>query len=279
MWTAPPQAGLVIAAPRGAGAEDFACVQTLVEVVDCTWSSPFGLHAGEPAQTDRWQVVRTVSEAPIAVQHVAQSDSTTTPISFSVAVVSDYRRGGVSKSGGAPALQGGVDVRLPARWNVGVRASTIAEHGNVEVILYGAKSIEVGETELSLGASMLAYPRNARSDYGFLQASASRAIGPVDATLAVNYAPRQGNLDDRDNLYIVARARTPIGSVFGLPLTLGASVGRMRGRFAMAHVRSDWSLGLSSRIHGVDVGVTYVDNDLSTSRGDPTAVLSLAHSF
>jgi hypothetical protein len=168
---------------------------------------------------------------------------------------------------------------LPERWNFGVRGSSIAEHGNVELILYGAKTIEVGDTDLSFGVSTLAFPRAPHSDYAFVQASASRAVGPIDATLAVNYAPPQGNLDHEDNLYVVARARTPIGEVLGVPVTLGASLGRMRGRFANARSRSDWSLSLTGHVHGVDVGVSYIDNDLGDRRGAPTAVFSLTHSF
>lgn len=276
MWMAPPHAGPVAMAPRSGGGEDLACISP-IELFDCVASTPVALHTGEAPVGSR--AAQVVTEAPISTAPVAHDQPPPRRVSVNIAVVSDYRRAGVSKSGDGPALQAGVDVPLPAQWNVGARASSIAEHGNVEVILYGAKSVEVGETELSLGASTLVFPRAPGSDYAFLQASAARAIGPFDATFAVSYAPRQGNLDHRDNLYLVARARTPIGRLFGAPVTLGASIGRLRGRFAMAHVRSDWSLGLSSRILGVDVGLTYVDNDLSTSRGDPTAVLSLAHSF
>jgi uncharacterized protein (TIGR02001 family) len=274
MWMAPPPAGLVLAAPRSAGSEALACVQGPIEVLDCTVAGAGTLEIGQEAPMAPSDGSKVAKSLPLA-----RNEAAATPVTFNFAVVSDYRRAGVSKSANGPAVQGGVDVNFPAHWNAGARASTIAEHGNVEIVLYGAKSFEVDETELSLGASMLAYPRAPRSDYAFVQASASRAIGPIDATVAVSYAPNQGNLDHRDNLYLVARARTPIGDLFGFPVTLAASIGRMRGRFAMAHVRSDWSLGVSSRIRGVDVGVTYVDNDLSTSRGDPTAVLSLARSF
>lgn len=293
MWVAPPQAGLVIAAPRRGDGEALACAQAPIALADCApddvyghdafgesasgggalGKSAYGLETSQVAQAGLWHDAKALEAAPVADEQAWPH------VAFNLAVVSDYRRAGVSKSKNRPALQGGVDVTLPAHWNTGARFSTIAEHGNSEVVLYGAKSIEVGETELSFGVSTLLYPRAPQADYAFVQASASRAIGPVDATFAVNYAPSQGNLNHRDNLYLVGRARTPIGSFFGLPVTLAASLGRMRGRFAMAHVRSDWSLGLASRIHNCDVGITYVDNDLSGARGDPAIVLSLAHSF
>jgi uncharacterized protein (TIGR02001 family) len=277
MWMAPLEAGLVMTSPRGLGGEDLACAQGPIQVVDCPWAEPVDLRAQQPACVRAPQAEEVKHD--VAAPARAYSEADPSRVSFNLALVSDYRRAGVTKSAGRPAVQGGLDIAMPSHWSAGARASTIAEHGNVEVLLYGAKSIEVGDAELSFGGSILTYPHAPRSDYAFLQASASRAIGPVDATLAISYAPPQGNLDDRDNFYIVTRARTPIGSVFGLPLTLGASIGRMRGRFAMARTRSDWSLGLSSRISGIDVGLTYVDNDLHTSRGDAAAVLSLAHTF
>jgi uncharacterized protein (TIGR02001 family) len=276
MWMAPLEAGLVITAPRGLGGEDLACAQGPIQVLDCPSSDPIDLRAHDPACARAPQADEVKNDASTPPPH-SQADPSR--VTFNLALVSDYRRAGVTKSAGRPAVQGGFDIGLPSHWSAGARASTIAEHGNVEVVLFGAKSFELGDAELSIGGSILTYPHAPRSDYAFLQASVSRAIGPIDATLAISYAPPQGNLDDRDNFYIVTRARTPIGSVFGLPLTLGASIGRMRGRFAMARTRSDWSLGLSTRIYGVDVGLTYVDNDLHTSRGDPAAVLSLAHTF
>ena len=200
-------------------------------------------------------------------------------VTYTLALVSDYRRGGVSKSRGKPALQGGIDVSLSGRWNFGVRGSSIAEHGNVELVLYGAKTIEIADTDLSFGVSALTFPRAPHADYISVQTSAARTLGPIDATVAVNYTPSQDNLHGEDNLYIVARARTPVGTILGAPVTLGASLGQMRGRFAMAHSRCDWSLSLTGRVHGLDIGVSYIDNDLGGRRGDPTAVFSLAHSF
>ena len=200
-------------------------------------------------------------------------------VTYSIGLVSDYRRAGVSRSDGKPALQGSIDVRLPEQWDIGVRGASIARRGNVELTLYGAKTLEVGATDLSIGATFITFPRDKKADYAMFQANASRSIGPIDATIAVLYAPKQGNIDNEDNLYLVARARTPLGKILGAPVTLGANIGRMHGHFADAHSRSDWSLSLAANVGGLDLGLSYVDNDLGDSRGDPAAVISVTRSF
>jgi uncharacterized protein (TIGR02001 family) len=200
-------------------------------------------------------------------------------ITYTLTLASDYLRGGVSRTDGKPALQGIIDFRTHDRWSFGARGSNIAKHGNLEIALYGTKTIELGNTDLTFGVTANTYPRDPHGDYLLLQTSASRAIGPFDVTASIIYAPTQDHLDGEDNFYAVVRARTPIGTLLGAPVTLNGSIGRMRGHFADAHSRSDWSLGLVGRVAGVDIGLTYADNDLGDSRGHPRAVFSITHSF
>ena len=200
-------------------------------------------------------------------------------ITYTLALLSDYRRGGVTRTDGKPALVGTIDLRTRGGWSFGARSANIAKHGNLELALYGTKTISFGETQLSIGVTANTYPRDPSGDYLLVQTSASRAIGPVDLTGSVIYAPTQEHLDNEDNFYAVLRARTPVGAVLGMPVTLNGSIGRMRGHLADAHSRSDWSLGLVARAHGIDFGLTYVDSDLGTSRGDPAAVFSITRSF
>ena len=200
-------------------------------------------------------------------------------ITYTLTLASDYLRGGVSRTDGKPVLQGGVDFRTHDRWSFGARSSNIAKHGNLEIALYGTKTIAFGDTDLTIGLTANTYPRDPSGDYVLLQTSVARAIGPIDATASIIYAPPQSHLDDEDNFYAVIRARTPIGTVLGAPITLTGSIGRMRGHFADAHSRSDWSIGLVGRVNGIDIGLTYADNDLGDSRGNPTTVFSITRSF
>lgn len=213
---------------------------------------------------------RKASDPPLNLPHT----------SFDLAVVSDYRRGGMSRSGGHPAVQASIDVEFPGGWSVGIWGSTTdAKHSNFEIALYGAKEFEFGDTELTIGATAIIDVDRDRIDFGIAQASISHPVGPFDLTLAVNYAWEQSHLDDQDNLYVSLRGRTPIGRLLGIPLTLGASLGRTEGRFADDGVRLDWSTSLTADVEGTDIGFSYVDNDLAGERGDAAFVVSIAHTF
>ena len=277
MWTGLPNGAACAIAPAEVRRDQLLREAAYIEVFDCAERDLAASSDGlAPAQTQPLAAIGVdIPEKPAP----AREREDATRIGYTITLLSDYRRGGTSRTDGKPALQGGVDVRLPGRWNFGARGSNVARHGNVEIALYGAKSIEVGETDLSIGATAITFPRDPSGNWVFVQTSVSRPIGPIDATVSILYAPKQANLDDEDNFYAVARARTPIGTLLGAPVTLNGSIGRMRGHFADAHSRSDWSLGLVARFDAVDIGITYVDNDLGDSRGHPSAVFSITRSF
>lgn len=203
-------------------------------------------------------------------------------VAAELTLVSDYRRGGATRSDGDPALQGRIDVRHDSGWSAGAFASSI--HGrqgsNAEVALFGARKLEFGETDLSLGASAVIFLGGDADPFGVAQASVSHPVGPVDATLAVNYAWPQQALDDEYGLAINLRVRSPIGRVFGAPLTVAVSFGRAEGEFAMgADVKLDWSAGVTTEISGTEFGLSYVDNDLDDERGEGGWVFSITHEF
>lgn len=216
-------------------------------------------------------------------------DLARSPVSFferwefsgSVALVSDYRRAGTTKSGHKPAIQGHLALDAPGGWSAGVRASTTDPNkdADLDLSLYVSKSIALGETDVSFGAVALVFPGAEDSNFGLVQASVAHSIGPIDATLSVNYAWEQANLDHEDSIYVGLRARTLIGRLAGAPITVSGSVGRSDGRLAIEDTRMDWSLGVVADLHGVDVGLTYVDTDIDDERGDPGLVFSIACSF
>ncbi len=201
--------------------------------------------------------------------------------SGSLTLVSDYRRAGTTKTGHKPAIQGHLALDAPGGWSAGVRASTTDPNkdADLDLSLYVSKSFAIGETDVSFGAIALVFPGADDSNFGMVQASVSHSIGPIDATLSVNYAWEQANLDNEDNIYVGLRARTPIGRLAGAPVTVSGSVGRSDGHLAIEDTRMDWSLGVVADLHGVDVGLTYVDTDIDDERGDPGLVLSIACSF
>jgi uncharacterized protein (TIGR02001 family) len=202
-------------------------------------------------------------------------------VSAEVAVVSDYRRGGVTQSENDPALQGRIDIRNGA-WSLGAFATSMhARRGsNAQIALSGAHRLDLGETGLSLGATTVIFIGGDADPFAIAQASVSHPVGPVDATFAVNYAPPQEAIDDEHGLGLALRARTPLGRLNGAPLTAAASVGWSEGEFAMgAGTKLDWSLGVTAEIERVEIGLAYVDNDLDDHRGEGGFVFSIAHQF
>jgi uncharacterized protein (TIGR02001 family) len=203
-------------------------------------------------------------------------------VSGELALVSDYRRGGVTQSDGDPAIQGRFDVRHDDGWSMGAFATSM--HGrkgsNAQLTLFGAKRFEFGETDVSLGVTGVFFFGGEADPFAIAQASISHPLGPVDATLSVNYAPPQEALDDEYGVNVNLRARTPLGAVNGAPLTASASVGWSENEFAMgAGEKFDWSVGVTTEIAGTEFGLAYVDNDLEDDRGDAGLIFSIAHRF
>lgn len=202
-------------------------------------------------------------------------------VTAELALVSDFRRGGLTQPDNAPALQGRVDIKHHSGWSAGAFASSIngRRGSNVQVSLFGARRFDVGEAQLTLGASELIFIGGDAEPFAIAQASVSHPIGPIDITLSVSYAPPQTALDEY-GLNLTLRARTPLGRISDAPLTAAISIGRSEGEFAAgAETKLDWSLGLTTEFADTEVGIAYVDNDLDDDRGDAGLVFSFARRF
>jgi uncharacterized protein (TIGR02001 family) len=198
-----------------------------------------------------------------------------------VAFVSDYRSRGLSYTDNDAALQGGFDVAERSGWSAGVWASSISGDAGstLEMDLYAARSFDVGETEISLGATAFIYPDAEEANYGEALATLSRVLGPVDASFSVNYAWEQANLGDEDNFYVTLGGASLIGRWGSIPVSLGASVGYEEGALAIEDAKTDWSLSMTADLAGMTFGLSYVDTDLTDEPGDPAGVISLSRAF
>ena len=227
-------------------------------------------------------LARALRELRVALGDDAGRPQSPFHLSAELAVVSDYRRGGVTQSDNDPALQGRIDLRHDSGWSLGAFATSMhARRGsNAQIALSAAQRFDLGAADLSLGATTVIFIGGDADPFAIAQASVSHPIGPVDATLAVNYAPPQAAIHDEHGLNVSLRARTPLGRLNGAPLTAAASVGRSEGEFAMgAETKLDWSLGVTAEIESVEIGLAYVDNDLDDERGEAGLVFSIAHEF
>ncbi len=189
------------------------------------------------------------------------------PLSFNVAVTSDYRYRGISQSRLKPALSAGVDYALPAGFYVGAWASSIkwikdfGGDSDVELDLYGGfKGEIVPGLAFDVGALRYQYPRNRLAPsanttelYGAL------TYGP--ATLKYSHAVTDtfGNLDSKNSYYVEVAAGFDVG--YGLTLTPHAGYQKIKGPLSGPASYTDYSLALSKDFSGFLVTLAVVGTD------------------
>jgi uncharacterized protein (TIGR02001 family) len=185
-------------------------------------------------------------------------------------IVSDYRFRGVSLSGRNPALQGSLTLSHSSGFYATVWTSTIHDYGAAnasrEIDLIAGYSRSFGGTTLDAGLTYYVYAGSdaAHSDLVEPYVSLSETLGPVNAKLSANYAPRQAALSighgKEDNLYLAADLSAALpGSPWGIAAHLGHSSGPRA--FTLGRHYADWSLGGTYRWHALTLGLSYVDTD------------------
>ena len=210
-------------------------------------------------------------------------------ISGNAAIVTDYRFRGVGLSDGDPAIQGGIDVGTDVGFYVGTWASSLGytpEYGEIELDIYAGWSGDITDgVGFDIGALYYLYPSNDidPADYFEFYASVSPAIGPVETTLGIAYAPDQDSLGSTDNLYLYLDAGVGIPDT---PISISGHVGYTDGflTFTTDGNAIDWSIGADVAIGDIlSVGVAYVgveDDGVNTDGiTDDTVVGTLSVSF
>ncbi|MXO74663.1 hypothetical protein GRI40_05425 [Altererythrobacter aerius] len=216
-------------------------------------------------------------------------------VSGSATAVTDYRFRGVSRSGGDPAIQGGVTVAHDSGFYAGTWASSIDDggtdlYGDVELDVFGGWSGGVAEgVGIDVGLLYYAFPTNGPGvDAGFFEpyATVTGDLGPLSARAGVNYAWSQDALGGGDNLYIHTELSSGIPTT---PLTVTARLGYTDGPLAPPLLAGtgdrtgfDWSLGAKATVlGGLTLGAAYVGSEGPGIDGftDDTVVFSLGASF
>lgn len=235
-----------------------------------------------------------IAGAAFAATPALAEDESTSDISVSgnVALVTDYRFRGFSFTDGKPAIQGGIDLGHSSGVYVGAWASSLEDSptfGSMELDLYGGWSGDVAPG-LTLDVGMLYYMYPAKdspsegagpSDYFEPYLSLSTALGPVTATLGVNYAWDQSSLGSDDNLYIHGELEAGIPNT---PITLSGHLGYTDGVLTITSDGDafDWSVGASATVlGGLSVGVSYVgvEGPSIEDFSDDAVVGTLSYSF
>lgn len=191
-------------------------------------------------------------------------------VEWEAGVVSDYRFRGYSLSDERPAVQGGLTISTPSGLYAYGWASTIDEYGadldgrgaTVEIDLGFGYATSLGGFDLDVSAVRYVYPGGRDVEFWEIPASASRSVGDWTLTLGGAYVPKQDNTGG-DNTYVFAGADWALPTA--RPVTLSLRVGREDGAFA--DDKTDWSLGASTELGPVELGLGWVDADAADVDG------------
>ncbi|MCP4044365.1 MAG: hypothetical protein GY732_00065 [Gammaproteobacteria bacterium] len=212
-------------------------------------------------------------------------------ISANVALVSEYRFRGISQSNENPALQGGLDYNSQNGFYVGTWGSsvnfdsTIDFNGSLELDVYGGWSKDFGEnSSIDLGYIYYAYPGDhggLDGDYQEIHVNYGWRDLSLGAAYSDDYYGGAGNF-----WYLQANYYWSIADNWGLSFHVGYNdfeedvfLSSDKGKY------TDYSVGLSWSVVGVDLGLSYVGTDLKkadvfgSTWGDDTAVFSISKSF
>lgn len=200
-------------------------------------------------------------------------------VEWEAGAVSDYRFRGYSLSDEQPAIQGGVTVSAPNGLYAYGWASTIDEYGagadgkgaTVEIDLGVGYAASLGGFDFDVSAVRYGYPGGEGVDYWEIPVSASRSFGDWTLTVGGAYVPEQDNTGG-DNRYVFAGADWTLQTSH--PVTLSLLVGREDGVFA--DDKTDWSLGASTEVGPVELGLSWVDADAADVDGGLVASIKAA---
>lgn len=182
-----------------------------------------------------------------------------------LAFLSDYRFRGVSNSDLSPAIQASIQLDTASGLFMGIWGSSIADldGASAEIDVAAGWSGAIGALDISAGGIAYLFPGGRGTEVVELFGTAGFALGPTTATLGLNWAPEQANLD-RPNRYAHA---TVSAAIPGKPLTLKASLGHETGslplrRNAGTAAKWDWQVGADINFPSLTIGVAYVGTDL-----------------
>ena len=210
-------------------------------------------------------MAQTSQQGQTAQNPAPAASEPSSPFSYNVGVVTDYRFRGISQTRRKPALQGGVDFAHSSGLYIGLWASTVrilrdsGGTGRVELDIYGGYKGKFSEqVAYDVGFLRYQYPNagpavspNTNEIYGAL------TFGP--ATVKYSHSVNDktfGITDSRGSGYLEAAATFDTG-FWGLSIT--PHIGHQRFRHNSIASYTDWSLGVSKEfVAGLTGSLTVV---------------------
>jgi len=200
------------------------------------------------------------------------------PFSANVSLASDYAYRGISQTDERPAVQGGFDFKHESGLYAGVwgsnvswlrDAETASSSGNsLELDVYAGYSTSLGPLGLDLGVLHYWYPGSYngawKADTGLENPNTTEGyVGLSWSILTFKYSHSFTDLfgapDSKNSQYFDLSAKYEV-----MPnLALNAHFGRQRIAGSGNVDYNDWKVGATYNLGGFDIGLHYVDTDLS----------------
>jgi len=245
--------------------------------------------------------------AALAVASATPAMAEDSPVSFNVALVSDYVVRGISQTSAKPALQGGVDYVHESGFYLGAWGSNISwitDFGatgtaNIEVDTYGGFSNSINEdTRYNVGFIRYNYPGSYTPAAGTVKADTQELYGALSYKMVtVKYSYSLGDFlsvaNAKGTNYLelnlsheLADAGVTLDAHFGKQTYAGSDADALAAAGTSASY-SDYSLKASKDFSGYTVGALYSSTNASgfyttpvgKKLGRSTLVLSVSHGF
>lgn len=197
-------------------------------------------------------------------------------VSGNFGIVSDYRFRGYSQTFDKPAVQGGIDLALPMGFYLGTWMSNVSGNeymngASLEWDLYGGYTYTVNsDLSFDVGGLYYYYPGSYFPDGMGGQTKYNTFEWHVAATykwFTAKYSQTTndwfGVSNSKGSGYYELNGSYPLTD----KLSLNAHVGHQKVKNSSASDYTDWSLGASYDLKGWDLGLTYVDTNVSKADG------------
>lgn len=213
----------------------------------------------------------------IATAMLAGSSAAMAEISGNVTLASDYAFRGVSQTDEQIAIQGGFDYAHDSGLYVGTWASNVdstffggARDPQIELDVYAGFAGEMSGIGYDVGILRYIYPGGDQSGFDVDTTELYVKGSMAGVTVSLAYSDELAFIGSTESAwYLAADYEMSLPSDFGLALHVGHNFGDAYdvGPTAPASVSglpdsyTDWSVGLTKSVAGVDLGLTYVDSD------------------
>jgi uncharacterized protein (TIGR02001 family) len=231
-----------------------------------------------------------IKKTLIATALLASSSTALAEISANVTLATDYAFRGVSQTDNQFAIQGGFDWSHSSGIYLGTWASNVDSQffgggtdPQIELDLYGGFANEFSNG-LGYDIGYLRYQYPGGSDFNTNEFYGS--LSYMGFSASVNYSDELAFVgSDSSAWYWAAGYEHTFPYEIGFSAHIGYNAGSAYSDDdALGGTYTDWSLGLSKNVAGVDLGLTYVDNTVSKSDCgsnvcEARVVASIAKSF